>query len=32
VKNVSEPSFTEPKGWLPTSEFTALYGRNLSAV
>lgn len=28
MKNVSEPSFTEPKGWLPTSEFTALYGRN----
>jgi len=28
VKNVSESSSTEPKRWLPTSEFTALYGRN----
>jgi hypothetical protein len=32
VKNVSEPSFTEPKWWLPTSEFTALYGRNLTEM
>ena len=29
-KNVSESSSTEPKWWLPTSEFTALYGRNRS--
>jgi len=28
VKNVSESSSTEPKRWLPTAEFTALYGRN----
>ena len=30
MKTVSESSSTEPKRWLPTSDFTALYGRNRS--